>query len=91
MMASDTKSQRLKKVSVTIYKLTAEKDIQPELFDLLDTKENRAQHLSKALDKLNKKFGRDTVTMGIIPEQARKISSSKIAFTRIPDIQEFLE
>ncbi len=91
MMTRDTKGQRIKKVSVTIYKLIHENDIQPELFDLPDSKESRAQHLSDALDVLNKKYGRDTVSLGIIPDQARKISGSKIAFTRIPDIQEFLE
>ncbi len=90
-MLKDSKGQRLKKVSVTLYHFIHENDIQPELFDQPNSGQSRADKLSKVLDSLNKKYGRDTVSLGIIPDQARKISGTKIAFTRIPDIQEFVE
>lgn len=93
-MLIEEKNPRLKKVSVTLHKLKAKSEIQPELFDAFDEelqKRKRAGKLSTAMDKLNKKFGRDTVSIGIMPEQGRSFSGTKIAFTRIPDIQEFLE
>ena len=47
--------------------------------------------MSKALDMLNQKYGRDTVALGMLPAQGRSFSGTKIAFTRIPDVEEFLE
>ncbi|NDF12119.1 MAG: impB/mucB/samB family protein [Proteobacteria bacterium] len=86
---------RLKKVSVTLYELTAAVDIQPELFEVIagvDLKaRKRSEKLSFAMDKLNQRYGRDTVTLGLLPSQGRSFSGTKIAFTRIPDKEEFLE
>lgn len=94
MMRRETKSARLKKVSVTMYNLVEDSTIQNGLFDYLsgETKQrSRALSLSRAMDKLNGKFGRDTVSIGMLPEQGRSFSGTKIAFTRIPDVQEFVE
>jgi len=43
------------------------------------------------LDRINHRFGRDSVLVGMLPSQGRSFSGSKIAFTRIPDVEEFLE
>ena len=98
MMTKDTKNGRLKKVSVTLHKLMPANQIQPELFDMLDggdgdgkEKQTKANNLSSAMDAINKKFGRDAVSLGILPSNAKAASGSKIAFTRIPDIMEFVE
>lgn len=92
-MRVECNNARLKKVSVTLHNLTAASEIQAGLFDSFDDteKRSRANKLSYAMDKLNSKFGRDTVSIGILPEQGRSFSGTKIAFTRIPDIQEFVE
>ena len=93
-MRHETHDARLKKVSVTLHGLVEDSTVQNGLFDYLngETKQrSRALSLSRAMDKLNGKFGRDTVSIGMLPEQGRSFSGTKIAFTRIPDVQEFVE
>jgi DNA polymerase-4 len=91
----EARNAKLKKVSVTLHHLTAATDIQPELFESLsdiDMKQRgKSERLSHAMDRLNHKYGRDTVTVGMLPTQGRSFSGTKIAFTRIPDAEEFLE
>jgi DNA polymerase-4 len=43
------------------------------------------------MDKINHRFGRDSVLIGMTPADGQSFSVGKIAFTRIPDIDEFLE
>jgi hypothetical protein len=40
---------------------------------------------------LNQKFGKDTVLLGMTPHQGKAFTGTKIAFTRIPDMEEFWE
>jgi len=86
--------QRVKKVSVTLFGLEA--DAQPrqlELFSSLideETRERREQ-LSRILDKINQSRGRDSVVIGFTPDTVRTFSGTRIAFTRIPDREEFQE
>ena len=91
----ETGNARIKKVSVSFYGLTAAADIQPELFAELpniDLKERiKSEKMSKALDHINHRFGRDSVLVGMLPSQGKSFSGTKIAFTRIPDVEEFLE
>lgn len=86
---------RIKKVSVVLHGLTAADTLQPELFSELpdiDLKARaKAERMSQALDKINHRFGRDSVLVGMLPAQGRSFSGTKIAFTRIPDVEEFLE
>ena len=49
------------------------------------------EHLSRVLDKINQKYGRDSVVIGFTPDTVRTFSGTKIAFTRIPDREEFQE
>jgi DNA polymerase IV len=65
---------------------------QPDLFGwTAATPEHpRRLHLSHALDKLNKRYGRDTVLIGVAPAMPR-YSGAKVAFNRIPDQAEFCE
>jgi DNA polymerase IV len=85
---------RIKKVSVTLYELTPANSVQPELFDAVSDPDVRAQgraeKLSQAMDQINQKFGRDSVLLGMLPSQGRQFSGTKIAFTRIPQSEEFL-
>ena len=86
--------QRVKKVSVTLFGLVAEAlPQQLELFSPAGSsvpKEQR-EHLSRVLDEINQKFGRDSVVIGFTPDTVRTFSGTKIAFTRIPDREEFKE
>jgi DNA polymerase-4 len=86
---------RIKKVSVTLDGLTANTDMQAELFDVLPTEglkqRQRGERISQAMDKINHKYGRDSILLGMMPSQGKSFSGSKIAFTRIPDREEFLE
>jgi DNA polymerase-4 len=43
------------------------------------------------MDKINHRFGRDSILIGMTPSQGQSFSGTKIAFTRIPDVDEFLE
>jgi DNA polymerase-4 len=82
--------RRIKKVSITLHNLIAADKIQPELFGH-NQEIQRHENVSRAMDQLNARFGRDTVIMGTLPQQSHTFSGTKIAFTRIPDKQEFYE
>jgi len=91
----EARGARIKKISMSLHDLVEATDLQPELFAELpdiDLKARmKAEKMSKALDKINHRFGRDSVLVGMMPSQGRSFSGSKIAFTRIPDVEEFLE
>lgn len=83
--------QRLKKVSVTLHGLIHADALQPELFAERTQRYRRLEKASLAMDELNNRFGRDTITMGSLPRKVRCFSGTKIAFTRIPLAEEFYE
>lgn len=89
-------NQPLKKVSVTLSQLVAQVELQQlELFapkyEAGEAPVERRQRLSQAMDDLNRRFGRDTVSLGMLPKSARGFSGTKVAFTRIPSKEEFHE
>lgn len=58
--------------------------------DLLEKSKRKA--LSKTLDFLNAKYGKDTVSIGILPSISKKYhTGTKIAFVKIPDLKDFNE
>jgi DNA polymerase IV len=88
----------IKKISVVLYGLEPETAIQPDLFDFRsdgdaapDNLHPRQLRLSRALDRINHRFGRDSALIGMLPSAGRGFSGTKIAFTRIPDVAEFNE
>ncbi|MFO1485069.1 MAG: hypothetical protein U1F71_17045 [Verrucomicrobiaceae bacterium] len=86
--------QRVKKVSVTLFGLEA--DTSPCQMELFASKADEASRtrretLSRTLDEINQKRGRDSVVIGFTPDTVRTFSGTKIAFTRIPDREEFQE
>ena len=89
-LTRQTKSARIKKISITLSNLTKEAEIQPDLIESIG-KQKKLDNLSFALDKINHKYGRDSVTLGMLPNQGRSFSGTKIAFTRIPEYEEFNE
>ena len=86
----------VKKISVALWGLEPENSAQLLLFDDREAEARperpmRSMQISRALDRLNRRFGRDTVLIGMMPSAGKGFSGSKIAFTRIPDREEFLE
>lgn len=87
---------RIKKIGVTLFDLDSdEQPVQLDLFSMLggevagDT--DRRNQLSKIMDDINQKFGRDSIALGFAPDSVKTFSGTKIAFTRIPDKEEFKE
>lgn len=84
--------QRVKKVAVTLSGL--ESLTQPQQLDLFSQGEDprqRRESLSRVLDAINKKHGRDSIVIGFTPDTVRTFSGSRIAFNCIPDQEEFKE
>jgi DNA polymerase-4 len=91
----EARGQRIKKVSVTLYALLPAGQVQPDLFDNIskteEKKRDKNEKISHVMDKLNQKFGKDTVLLGMTSQQGKAFTGTKIAFTRIPDMEEFVE
>ena len=87
--------QTLKKVSLTLHGLCRREEITPDLFDTSsDTYQKLAQKnetISRAMDKLNEKYGAETLKLGVSPQTQAGYVGTKIAFARIPDAAEFWE
>lgn len=47
--------------------------------------------LTAAMDKINQRYGADTIQLGIVPPTQAGYVGTKISFTRIPELEEFLE
>ncbi|WP_138380658.1 Y-family DNA polymerase [Luteithermobacter gelatinilyticus] len=94
-MIRQDRPKRLKHVAVSLFGLTPEQEIMPDLFDRLHdplhTKQQRHIRLSQAMDKVNAKYGLDTVVLGSLPQPLARFTGTKIAFTRIPEREEFHE
>lgn len=94
-MLAEFASRRFLQVSITLGELGAADAVQLHLFDTgaaIDAgSETRRLALSHAMDKVNRRFGRDAVTMGHDALGAARSSGPRIAFTRIPELAEFHE
>jgi len=85
---------RIKQVGVSLHGLIASHRLQLDLFDQPATDaaaRARAENLSRTLDRINQRFGRDSIQVGLLAGDRTDYTGSKIAFTRIPDLEEFLE
>lgn len=91
-MAADIGGRRLKKVAVTLLDLRpVSSPVQMELFtrNLPPDDLAKRDRVSRAIDALTARFGRDAVTIGIPPRAGSSFTGTKIAFNRVPDISEF--
>jgi DNA polymerase-4 len=87
---------RCKKVGVVLHGLVpADALRQLPLFDEAVARNPeetaRRERASVAMDALNRKFGRDTVTLGMEPRKITTFTGTKIAFNRVPETEEFHE
>jgi DNA polymerase-4 len=95
-MEHETGKSDLLKVSVSLHDLTKPEDTNLDLFALPQKKENSNEvnssgEISQAMDSLNKKFGSNTVNLGMCPKTSSGYVGTKIAFTRVPTAEEFSE
>ncbi len=87
-------SASFKKVGVTLGKLVpTTSDLQMQLFNEALTPEARArrERLSAAMDDVNRRFGRDAVTIGLMPGAGSSFTGTKVAFNRVPERADFEE
>lgn len=83
---------RMLKVSVSLYDLYEREQITLDLFA-----SGRPQNtvtsmaLSQGMDAINRRYGANTISLGCRPKTAAGHVGTKIAFTRIPDAEEFRE
>ena len=87
------RSTMFKKVSVVLHGLQQNGAITGDLFheesgDARKTREKR-ESLSCAIAALNKKYHRDAISLGVTPKTLAGHIGTKIAFSRIPDLEEF--
>jgi DNA polymerase-4 len=82
---------RVKKTGVVLHGLVPAGAIQPDLLEVVNMEQMRDEKLSRAMDTLNRRFGRDTILLGMSQKQAKRYTGPKIAFNRIPDRMEFVE
>jgi DNA polymerase IV len=88
------RGDRLKKTGVVLHKLCPPDMAQGDLFATPTKKALGAERLklAGAIDKLNGKYGKDTISFGLWnSDVVNKFTGTKIAFTRIPDMAEFHE
>jgi DNA polymerase-4 len=94
-MAQEFPHHRLLQVGVVLADLSPADSAQADLFDgaalLCARTDERRLALSRAMDKVNNRFGRDAVTLGHDERGATRSRGPAIAFTRIPELAEFVE
>lgn len=81
----------VKQVGITLLDLIAVSDIVPDLLGWTPDKGERPERLrlSRAIDRLNQRYGTDTVAIGLPPAGLPAYMGAKIAFNRIPDRKDF--
>ena len=84
---------KFKKISVLLHGLCTDDQITPDLFDT-GHKENtrlleKREALAGALDRLQQKYEKETVWLGTVPQTLSGHVGTKIAFSRVPDKEEF--
>lgn len=84
---------RIKKIGVNYSHLVPQAALQLNLFDMPESgaSNEKRQVLSSLMDKLNARFGRDAIMVGLLPKTRSRDTGTKIAFTRVPDLEEFYE
>lgn len=84
----------LKKVSVVLHGLEEASLITEDLFacdNRQKAKQQKTESLSNALEKLQEKYKREVVWLGDLPQTKSGHVGTKIAFSRVPDKEEFWE
>lgn len=72
----------IKKISVNFGQLTEVSMAHPELFNELpgEKGKEKGERISRTLDEINQRYGRDSILFGVLPAKCRAFSGTKIAF-----------
>lgn len=93
MMRHANKNLRFKKVAVLLQGLKTPAELTHDLFDTTQPetikKIQKREALASALDKLQTRYQKETVWLGIVPKTLSGHVGTKIAFSRVPDREEF--
>jgi DNA polymerase-4 len=94
-MVAAHRPDKLKKVSVALVGLCKREEITPDLFDVssetFQKSRQKNETLSSIIDAVNKRYGAESLTLGVSPKTKTGYVGTKIAFSRIPDQAEFWE
>jgi len=94
-MVAEFKAPKLLSVAISLHGLCKQSEITPDLFDASSEAYQKVQGrhdaLTSAMDRINKRFGADTIQLGIVPLTQAGYVGTKISYTRIPDLAEFNE
>ena len=90
-MVRDLPHARLLKVSITLHDLYEREDITLDLFERENEKTPKNQALSETIDTINARYGKKAVSIGTCVRTKAGHVGTKIAFSRIPDKEEFYE
>jgi DNA polymerase-4 len=82
---------KLLKTSVFLYRLYPVDSRMEDLFIERQDGKTRGESLWHAVDKLGTKYGKNTVALGSQRDLSLQYLGAKIAFTRVPDTEEFKE
>jgi DNA polymerase-4 len=86
---------RIKKVSIGLYNLRRAEQITLDLFDQSQKQDTeirkKNETLTAIMDKVNQKYGGNALHLGIPPITTAGYVGTKIAFSRIPENEEFWE
>ncbi|MEO1641936.1 MAG: hypothetical protein AAFR74_01265, partial [Pseudomonadota bacterium] len=86
-----TGAKRLKKVSVMLHGIAAEGETSGDLFEQAERRSGRArwEKLTDVMDALNARSGECVVSLGVTKEPPGGYAGAKIAFGRVPDLNDF--
>lgn len=81
-MIRHTGSLLIKHIAVTLSDLSTNDKDQYEFFK--DPSKEKKEQMSDVLDRINQKYGRDSVSLGALSNEDKEVTGMKISFTRIP-------
>lgn len=95
-MTREVMPYEIKKVSMSLHGLQKNGETTGDLFEtsqpiLRKNEQARSKALSAAMDEISRDFGPHAVHFGNQPQTVAGFVGTKIAFARVPDIEEFME
>ena len=94
-MMTTLRPWKIKRISISLYNLHEQQDITPDLFEreseAYQAVQKKNDALSTVMDQINKKYGAEAIRLGVSPKTSAGYVGTKIAFSRIPDREEFNE
>ena len=91
-MQDQMQGRRLLKVSIALYDLQEKRHVTPDLFARLPAQRRSKlenEQLNMAVGKIQQRYGRKSILYGSCPRTDGGFLGTKIAFTRIPERDEF--